>query len=98
MAMDRLLALLSQTMGNMDHAMAHFEEALAFCGDGGYRPEMAWTCSDYADALIQRNGQGDSSKAQSLLDESLAIATELGMRPLMERVSDRLGRVPAQPV
>ena len=97
MAMDRLLALLSQTMGNMDHAMAHFEEALAFCGDGGYRPEMAWTCSDYADALIQRNGQGDSSKAQSLLDESLAIATELGMRPLMERVSDRLGRVPAQP-
>jgi DNA-binding NarL/FixJ family response regulator len=58
---------------------------------------MAWTCSDYADALIQRNGQGDSSKAQSLLDESLAIATELGMRPLMERVSDRLGRVPAQP-
>ena len=25
-------------------------------------------------------------KAMSLLDESLAISTELGMRPLMERV------------
>ena len=24
----------------------------------GYRPELAWTCCDYADALLQRNGDG----------------------------------------
>ncbi len=29
---------------------------------------------------------GDREKAMSRLDESLAISSELGMRPLMERV------------
>ena len=32
---------------------------------------------------------GDLDKATSLLDESLAISTELGMKPLMERVRSR---------
>ncbi len=32
---------------------------------------------------------GDREKAMSLLDESLAISTELGMRPLVERVLSR---------
>jgi len=32
---------------------------------------------------------GDREKAMSLLDESLAISSELGMRPLMERVLSR---------
>ena len=50
---------------------------------------MAWTCCDYADTLLQRNDSGDREKAMSLLDESLAISTELGMRPLMERVLSR---------
>ena len=46
-------------------------------------------CCDYADTLLQRNGPGDHEKAVSLLDESLAISSELGMRPLMERVLSR---------
>ncbi len=33
--------------------------------------------------------QATGEKAMSLLDESLAISTELGMRPLMERVLSR---------
>ena len=33
----------------------------------------------------------------SLLDESLAIATGLGMRPLVERVTERLQRIEAPP-
>ncbi|HEU0021878.1 MAG TPA: response regulator transcription factor, partial [Dehalococcoidia bacterium] len=52
----------------------------------GYRCELAWTCHDYADALLQRKGPGDRAQALSLLDESLTISRELGMRPLMERV------------
>jgi len=75
-------------MGNMDQAAAHFEDALAFCRKG-YRPELAWTCCDYADTLLQRNGPGDRVKATSMLDESLAISSELSMRPLMERVLSR---------
>ncbi len=39
--------------------------------------------------LSERDGPGDQDKATELLDESLAISTELGMRPLMERVLSR---------
>ncbi len=88
-SVDRLLGLLSQTMGSMDQAVAHFEDALAFCRKAGYRPELAWTCCDYADLLLERNNGGDRAKANANLDESLAISSELGMRPLMERVLSR---------
>ncbi|MFQ6028571.1 MAG: hypothetical protein ACE5Q6_13880, partial [Dehalococcoidia bacterium] len=89
LALDRLLGLLAQTMGNGDQAAEHFEDALAFCRKGGYPPELAWACCDYADTLLQRDNEGDHAKAMSLLDESLAISSELGMRPLMERVLSR---------
>jgi hypothetical protein len=39
--------------------------------------------------LLERDDEGEKSKATSLLDESLAISSELGMRPLMERVLSR---------
>ena len=86
MSADRLLGLLCQTMGNLDQATGHFEDALAFCRKAGYRPELAWTCCVYADTLRERDGEGDRAKAVTLLDESLAISCEPGMRPLMERV------------
>ncbi len=84
----RLLGLLAETMGTLDKAAQHFDDALAFCRRG-YRPELAWTCCDYADTLLRRNRVGDREKAMSLLDKSLAISSELGMRPLMERVLSR---------
>ena len=88
LVLDRLLGLLAQTMGSPDLAAEHFEDALTFCRKG-YRPELAWTCCDYADTLLKRNNEGDRPKAMSLLDESLTISSELGMRPLMERVLSR---------
>ena len=74
-----------------------FEDVLAFCRRAGYRPELAWTCCDYADALLQRASTSsvrtdDRQKAMSLLDESLSISAELSMRPLRERAQDRLDR------
>lgn len=86
---DRLLGLLSQTMGSLNQAAGHFEDSMAFCRKAGYRPELAWTCCDYADVLSNRNNEGDRTKAMSVLDESLAISSELGMRPLTERVISR---------
>jgi DNA-binding CsgD family transcriptional regulator len=86
-ATDRLLALLERTMGNLDQALVHFEEALAFCRESGYRPEEAWTYYDYAEVLLQRNSPSDHSRAIFLLDEALSISTELGMRPLIEQVT-----------
>ena len=39
------------------------------------------------DMLRERKATGDREKAISLLDESLDISTELGMRPLMDRAA-----------
>jgi DNA-binding CsgD family transcriptional regulator len=86
-SVDRLLGLLAQTMGQTNVATAHFEDALAFCRKGGARSELAWTCHDYADTLLHHNAPGDRHKATSLLEESLSIARELGMRPLAERAA-----------
>ena len=93
----RVLGLLAQTMGNLDDAINHFEDSLAFCRQAGYRPDLAWTCCDYADVLVQRNSDGDTGKVRSLLEESLVIATELVMAPLMRRVNERMERVPQPP-
>ncbi len=84
-------------MGNSGQAQINFEDALEFCRNAGYRPELAWTCCDYADTLLRRNESGDVSKAVALLDESMAISTELGMRPLMERITERLELIQSQP-
>ena len=104
MCSDRLLGLLSQTMGKPDQAAAHFEDALAFCRKAGYRPELAWSCCDYADALVLRGGRADRMKAVPLLGEGMAISIELGMRPLQERIAalqeraqSGAGRAPAFP-
>lgn len=92
---DRVLGLLARTMGDLEGATAHFEDALAFCGKAGYRPQLAWTCYDYAEMLLQRDrsqglsGSGDRAKATELLEEALRLSRELGMRPLMERVLAR---------
>ena len=86
-------------MGNHDDAQAHFEDALAFCRKAGYLPELAWSLCDYADMLLDPENvrairrvtptNADYQKAMQLLDESLQISTELGMRPLMECVLSR---------
>ena len=72
LAMDRVLGLLCQTMGNPDQAVDHFEDSLAFCRMAGYRSELAWSYCDYADTLLQRNNPGDQEKAQSLLDRAFS--------------------------
>ena len=66
-----------------------------FLGEGGkkrvYRTQDTTLDREvaFADLLLEGNGEGDRAKAVRLLDESLAISSELGMRPLMERVLSR---------
>jgi DNA-binding CsgD family transcriptional regulator len=94
---DRLLGLLSHTISKFDQAARHFEDALAFCRKAGYRPELAWSLCDYADTLLQRDQPNDRIRARSLLEEALAISSELGMKPLMQRVTARLEQLESQP-
>ena len=94
---DRLLGLLAQTMGNLEKAAEHFEDALTFCRKAGYRPELAWTCCDYAEALLQRSQSGDRARVISLLDEGLAITHDLGMDPLMERLQSLQEKLTVRP-
>jgi len=41
--------------------------------------------------LRERNAPGDGERAAALLDEALALAQQMGMRPLAERVQARRG-------
>ena len=75
-----------------------------FCRASGFKPEVASTRHDYAEVLIEWNGADEDAKPRLLLEESLSISTELGMRPLMEsveafqeRASDRPVRASAYP-
>ncbi len=84
--LDSVGGILSHTDGDHSAAGAHFGDSLQFCRSAGYRPELAWTCSDYSDMLLGRDDLGDRDKATELQDEACAIAQELGMIPLLERV------------
>ena len=53
---------------------------------GGARPELALTCYEYARTLSDRDSPGDKEKAIKLQDEAIAIARELGMKPVLERI------------
>jgi tetratricopeptide (TPR) repeat protein len=86
---DRLLGLLAATFGDLNSARAHFEESLSFCRKSGYRPELAWCCFDFASALSQSASPANDQKANALLAESLTIARELRMKPLVERLIAR---------
>ncbi len=88
-SIDRLLGLLAFTIGNLKESQTHFDEALEFCRNAGYVVELAWALCDYADMRLERDGDGNTTKATNLLDESLQISSDLGMRPLMERVLSR---------
>jgi ATP/maltotriose-dependent transcriptional regulator MalT len=101
---DHVLGLLAHTMGNLDRAVEHFEDTVAFCRKAGYRPALAWSCYDYADLLLSRNRPGDRQQARFLLEEALTVSTDLGMHPLMGRVRAlweqadvQLARIPAYP-
>ena len=93
MVCDRVLGLLAWTMGREDQAIGHFEDALEYCIRAGYLNELAWTYYNYGERLLD-SSVGPSQtrdpvrdKATSLLDAALTIATDLGMKPLMEKVA-----------
>lgn len=51
---DRLLGLLASMLDRHDDAVHHFESALELCRRAEFRPQLAWTLSDYAETLLDR--------------------------------------------
>tara|TARA_B100001971_G_C18266840_1_gene593884 strand:+ start:9602 stop:10387 length:786 start_codon:yes stop_codon:yes gene_type:complete len=94
---DRIRGLLAKVTGHFKLAMSHFEDALTFCRTAGCHPELAWTCHDYAGMLIQRDESGDLYKARELLDEAGQLASDLGMKPLNEKVNAVREQLDARP-
>ena len=83
---DHILGQLAAVTSNYESAENYFNKALKFCRSADYRPELARSCSDYAQMLLSRGESADLEKANELQDEAIAIATELDMKPLLERV------------
>jgi DNA-binding CsgD family transcriptional regulator/tetratricopeptide (TPR) repeat protein len=98
-SMYRLLGLLARTFGQPQTAASHYEDALSLCRDRGYRPELAWVCYEYARLLTDANAkaapQGPDSleKGRYLLNEGLLLAQQLGMEPLLGRLTSIKDRI-----
>jgi tetratricopeptide (TPR) repeat protein len=91
------LGLLAATMSRWQEAEQHFEDALEMNARMRARPWLAHTQHRYAEMLLARGQFGDCQKAASLLAEALAIAQELGMRSLEERVVALQEEIASQP-
>ena len=79
-----MLGLLSGFLGRLDQAIEYFEETLT---DSLSYLYTGWTHAYHAEALLKRNGPGDSIKAKELLEKTLTESTRIGMPPLAGRVS-----------
>ena len=85
-SIDHLIGAVAELSGDTIEAAGQYESAIQMLRDAGYRPELAWTCSDYSEMLLEGDAPGDRDKVTELQDEAITIAQELGMQPLLERV------------
>ena len=97
-SVDRLMGILATRLGRLDQAVIHFEASLEFVRQIRTSNTIAWTTYEYADALLRRKHPRDRELADSLLDEALLISSELGMKPLLQRVTDLQQRAESIPV
>lgn len=81
------LARLALQLGRRAEAARLFEEALELEHAMGARPIEARTQVDYAALLASSGRVADETRARRMLAEAAAVATELGMQPLLERIA-----------
>lgn len=93
-SVDRILGLLSRTVGELDSARTHFEDAIAFCRKAGYRPELAWTLHDYSESILQLGAPPDRQMVPNMLSEAQKITADLGMVPLGEKIAELAQQAP----
>ena len=87
---DRVLGLLCQTLGRIDDAAAHFEDALDSCRDR-FHGEQGHVSYEYAVLLFARRGPGDRERAIELMFNAYGKCFWVShdrMRPLHKQVMD----------
>lgn len=82
---DSVLADLYVSLGMVEEASEHYEDALRFC-KAGFLPELAWTNYRYACVLDK-----DAERRCTVLNEALEIATQLKMAPLAKLIAEKSG-------
>jgi len=87
---DRLLGRLAQALGRGDDANQHFQDALKFCRDGGYWPELAWSAYDYAESLVVQSAVTNSDQAPTLLNDALSTANHFEMASFIPKMQNLL--------
>ena len=84
-AADRFLGLLATTLGELDRAAAHFEQAMTINRRMGARTWLAHTMFAYGRTLLTRRGPGDARHASQLLADAAVVAEQIGMPTLLRR-------------
>ena len=93
-AVSRYLGLLAETLGRLDDAVAHLEQAERFNEGMGARPWTTRTRSDLARALRARGRTDDLARAAQLLARVRAESEDLGMVALLAQLEREGGEVP----
>ena len=88
-SVSRGLGVLAATMSEWDAASRHFEEAMRTNGTMGALPWLAHTQHEYARMLLARDGPADRDRAHDSVASAKALAAELGMSALAQRISAR---------
>ncbi|MDQ4064484.1 MAG: AAA family ATPase [Actinomycetota bacterium] len=80
------LAILAGAMQRWDDAETHFDRALAVNSRIGIAPMMAYTCVEYARALIAKDDDAGFEKILMLINRALQTTVALGMDSHTERI------------
>jgi ATP/maltotriose-dependent transcriptional regulator MalT len=95
------MGLLAEAGGDREGAERYLQDALQQNEQGGGRPWLALTQHACAQMLLGRRGPGDRKRAMGLLQDSLALARQLGMKGLEAKIERLLqtyaGSVPRFP-
>jgi DNA-binding SARP family transcriptional activator/tetratricopeptide (TPR) repeat protein len=82
----RPLGLLATALSQYEDAERHFAQALEMSTQIRSPLWMAHTQHDYAHMLLRRNQPGDNDEALRALAQALAVAEELGLKAVADRL------------
>jgi DNA-binding SARP family transcriptional activator/tetratricopeptide (TPR) repeat protein len=84
----RSLGLLATTMRSWDEASVHFEAAIVACRRSSGWLWLVRSLLDYARMMLTRGDPGDVERGTAMVDEGVAMATDLALDSLVLRATE----------